>query len=243
MMTLKVSRRLALAVQFVLDELIPPIIRDSRWFMYFPMKLILKDATHDFITFKDTVFAMDTEAFGNLYKRTSHVGALQGETDLNEACVKEILESVGSGQTVLEVGCGRGFLAGLLSARGLKVTGCDIVLSEDVILKYPGVTFFEGNVQLLPLDDDSFDVVISTHTLEHVQDLSGAIAELRRVARRRLIVVVPRQRPYKYAFNLHTQFFPYRWSIEGAFGHRPGVTIRNLGDWFYLEDMVAGTGG
>jgi len=225
------------AVQFILDELIPPIVRDSKWFMYLPMKLVLKDTTHDFMSFKNSVFSIDTKEFGNLYERTAHVGALQGDTDLNAACVEEILGSV-AGHTVLEVGCGRGYLAGLLAARGLDVTGCDIVLGDGVAQKYPDVTFVEGNIQRLPFDDESFDVVVSTHTLEHVQDLPGAIAELRRIAKQQLIVVVPRQRPYRYTFNLHTQYFPYRWSIEGAFGYRPNATIKNLGDWFYLEDMA-----
>ena len=48
-------------------------------------------------------------------------------------------------------------------------------------------------------------------------------------------MVVPRQRPYKYTFSLHTQFFPYRWSLRAALGSRAGSRITYLGDWFYYE--------
>jgi hypothetical protein len=52
-----------------------------------------------------------------------------------------------------------------------------------------------------------------------------------------VIVVVPRERPYKYGFALHLHFFPYAWSLHGQFGYSPDATITNLGDWFYEQDM------
>ena len=55
---------------------------------------------------------------------------------------------------------------------------------------------------------------MSTHTLEHVQRIDLALAELRRVAKHRLIIVVPKERPYRYSFNLHLHFFPYPWNWQ-----------------------------
>jgi hypothetical protein len=54
-----------------------------------------------------------------------------------------------------------------------------------------------------------------------------------------VITVVPRQRPDKYTFSLHTQFFPYRWSLENAFGYKEGATSikRPGGDWLYVEEQ------
>lgn len=231
---MNVSRKFALAVQYVLDEWVPPILRDSRWFMYLPMKFVLRGTTKDFMQFKDSVFAMDATAFEALYERTAHVQSLQGETDLNQDCIDEILRSLEAGD-ILEVGCGRGHLAGLMAATGAAVTGFDIAVPAAVAERHPTVRFVTGNIEALPFEDGSFDIVVCTHTLEHVQDLPRAVQELRRVARRQLIIVVPRQRPYKYTFSLHTQFFPYKWSIQGAFGHRPNAVIKRLGDWFYLE--------
>jgi SAM-dependent methyltransferase len=210
--------------------------------MYLPMRLVLKDATHDFATFKDWVFASTDAEFGQLYARTGHVQELQGETDLNEPCLREILQLV-RGRQVLEVGCGRGLLAGRLAADN-KVTACDIVISDTTRQQYPQVEFVRGSIERLPFADGSYDVVVCTHTLEHVRDLPLALRELRRVTRTDLIIVVPRQRPYKYGFSLHTQFFPYKWSVQGAFGLDGGTTIRNLGgDWFYVQRLPVARGG
>ncbi len=235
-MILKVSRKFSVAVQFILDELVPPIVRDSKWFMYLPMRFVLKDSVKDFMTFKNSVFGMDKKEFGSLYERTSHVQELQGETDLNIECTEAILETITS-KKVLEVGCGRGYLAGKMTNAGMNVTACDIVITKQLKNKYPDVKFVSGNIEALPFKDNSFDVVVTTHTLEHVQNLPLAMSELRRVAKKQLIVVVPRQRPYKYTFSLHTQFFPYEWSIRNAFGYRKSATVKKLGDWFYSEDI------
>lgn len=230
---IRVSRSTSIRIQYVLDQWIPPRVRDSRLFMYLPMRLVLKDATHDFMHFKKDVFGMTAEEFSRLYERTAHVQELQGETDLNEACTESILSSL-TGKNVLEVGCGRGYLARRL-AQTNAVTACDIVIPDRLKADGSGVRYVACNAQSLPFRDGSFDYVVSTHTLEHVQDLPGAVRELRRVAREGLIVVVPKQRPYEYTFSLHTQFFPYEWSLRAALGADENVTIRYLGDWFYHQ--------
>ena len=79
--------------------------------------------------------------------------------------------------------------------------------------------------------------MVCTHTLEHTKNLHRAISELRRVGSKELIVVVPRQRPYKYTFSLHSHFFPYRWSLESAFGGRDSAQIERHGDWLYYERL------
>jgi ubiquinone/menaquinone biosynthesis C-methylase UbiE len=241
---MKVSRKTSVRIQYVLDQWVPPRLRDSRLLMYLPMKLVLKDATRDFMTFKHTVFDMTAEEFSHLYERTAHVQELQGETDLNEACTDEILGLL-SGKSVLEVGCGRGYLARRL-AEANTVTACDIQICERLTGDGSDVRYVACNVENLPFGDASFDYVVSTHTLEHVQDLPRAMRELRRVAREGLIVVVPKQRPYEYTFSLHTQFFPYEWSLRGALGGDDSVTIRYLGDWFYhqrFDTLVASDTG
>lgn len=220
-----------------MDQLVPPIVRDSKWFMYLPMKAVLKHNAHDFMTFKDWVFKSTDEEFGALYERTGLPEELQGDTDVNDACMAELLKIIKK-RDVLEVGCGRGFLAGKL-AKENKVTGCDIIIADSVRKKYPEIKFIEASIENLPYKDKSCDVVVTTHTLEHVKDLPAAVRELRRVAKKDLIIVVPKQRPYKYTFSLHTQFFPYDWSLQAAFGFDPKTTtIQNLGgDWLYHQKI------
>jgi ubiquinone/menaquinone biosynthesis C-methylase UbiE len=118
------------------------------------------------------------------------------------------------------------------------VTAADIVLDPQFVADYPHIRCQEAAVERLPFPDRAFDTVVCAHTLEHVQELEAAIRELRRVTARRLIIVVPRQRPYQYTFDLHLHFFPYRSSLLMAL--KPGkgnYHCENLqGDWFYFED-------
>ena len=232
---MKVNRNFSVFVQYLLDEWVPPRIRDSRLFMGPAMHYVLKDGAREFMTFKNWFYTADSARIGKLYEKTAHLQEIQGETDLNQQCIERILDSLGSG-TVLEVGCGRGYLANLIS-KTHKITACDIVIPSSLKKKYPKIKFVSGDIENLPFKDGQFDTVISTHTLEHTKNLRKAVDELRRVARKQLIIVVPRQRPYKYTFSLHTQFFPYEWSLTNAFGYSENAVIEKLGDWFYRENL------
>ena len=97
----------------------------------------------------------------------------------------------------------------------------------------------EADIENLPFQDNEFDTVVSTHTLEHVLDIKKAISELRRVGRKRLIIVVPKQRPYNYTFDLHVHFFPYKWALLAHMTEAKGAQDMRLldGDWYYQEDL------
>ena len=143
------------------------------------------------------------------------------------------------GPSVLEVGCGEGALANAMS-RTATVTACDIVVRREVRDRYPTVSFREANIERLPFGDGEFDTVVSTHTLEHVRDLRRAIDELRRVAKRRVIVVVPKERPYLYTFNLHLHFFPYEHVLRAALGEpawTEAVCETVGGDLYHREEI------
>jgi ubiquinone/menaquinone biosynthesis C-methylase UbiE len=204
--------------------------------MYLPFRLAFKQHADLYLDFKDKAFKISEEEFRETYRRISDV-AFERETDLNEASVRRILEEV-HGPRVLEVGCGRGYLASRLAKQGLDITVADIVIQEPVKQITPMIQYIESSIEVLPVGDYAFDTVICTHTLEHVRDLSGAVAELRRVARR-MILIVPRQRPYRYTFDLHLNFFPYPHSLLFALGKTPAeVTCEDVGgDLFYLEQQ------
>jgi hypothetical protein len=55
----------------------------------------------------------------------------------------------------------------------------------------------------------------------------------------RVVVVVPRQRPYRSTFNPHLHFFPYEFSLLAWTGtERPHSLSLAGGDWLYVEDQV-----
>ena len=111
-----------------------------------------------------------------------------------------------------------------------------------MVQKYPQIKFKQENIQTLSFEDNAFDTVICTHTLEHVQDIMGAIQELRRVTKRRLIIVVPKQRPYLYTFDLHLHFFRYPHMLLHYLRPTDKTVKQELkevqGDWYYQEDKA-----
>jgi 2-polyprenyl-3-methyl-5-hydroxy-6-metoxy-1,4-benzoquinol methylase len=106
------------------------------------------------------------------------------------ALVREQLGSV-RGLRVLEVACGRGGFVKELSRNGAQVTGCDFSLAALCVgkkkLQAPGngtlAALIQGDAQALPFADESFDLVVSCETIEHVPDVRKALREMWRVAR------------------------------------------------------------
>ncbi|MBI3585806.1 MAG: class I SAM-dependent methyltransferase [Ignavibacteriales bacterium] len=147
----------------------------------------------------------------------------------NNDCVEEtdatmIVAALGDRGSVLEVGAGMGTLAIRMAKEGFHVTGVDV--SDEALqraaerAKEAGVaiTWKEGFAESLPVADKSFDYVTCCHTLEHVKDLAKATSELRRVARKKIIVLTPKQKFRLYAENYHTQFFERKEQLVEEFG-------------------------
>lgn len=180
---------------------------------------------------------MSEDEFRQAYEITSSVH-IQRDTDLNDSCIERIIDSI-AGKQVLDIGCGRGHLSGLLAQRGNQVTGSDIYISPEVRRRYPSVEFKQANIEHLPFEDNSFDTVVCAHTLEHVQNLDAAMAELRRVARSRLLIIVPKQRNYQYTFDLHLRFFAYPHDLLIALGNHGASRYCDVvgGDLFYVEEQ------
>jgi 2-polyprenyl-6-hydroxyphenyl methylase/3-demethylubiquinone-9 3-methyltransferase len=86
---------------------------------------------------------------------------------------------------VLDLGCGAGFLANYLAARGHAVTGLDatddnlaVARSHD---RTSTATYLTGDARALPFADASFDAVCAMDLLEHVEDPARVVAEAARV--------------------------------------------------------------
>lgn len=231
---MKLSRELTSKIHFFLDQCIPPIIRDSRWLIPLLFRLVYKEKAHILLEFKKKAFNMTSVEYSNIYKQVQSI-QIERETDLTSDCIDAIVTHL-VGKYVLDVGCGKGFLAGKMSDK-YWVAALDILIDRKLRNKYPAVYFVEGNIGRLPFNDKQFDTVVCTHTLEHVQNIVEALRELRRVARRRVIIVVPKQRPYEYTFDLHLHFFPYDHSLVAMMGSKSTYVCEEIsGDLFYIED-------
>ncbi len=98
--------------------------------------------------------------------------------------------------TVLDAGCGEGFVAEALAARlpGVAMTAVDVdpaAVAFAQARSRGGVAYGVASLDALPFDDGAFDVVVCTEVLEHLAAPDRALAELRRVARVAVVVTVP----------------------------------------------------
>jgi len=90
------------------------------------------------------------------------------------------------GKNVLEIGCGVGYGPSFLYEKGAKeVIGIDVDKKAiDIARSYfykPQLEFVYSDVQALPFRDNSFEVIISFGSLDHITDAEMALAECKRV--------------------------------------------------------------
>lgn len=222
-------------IRFVLEDLLPPVVRDSRAFLFLA-KRVWGEHIENLADFRERSAMLTEEEYRDLY--VAHPRIHQ-QTDNSESCVAEIANNI-AGSTVCDVGCGTGYLLHRVAAKnpGLtRVTGVDFVI--DPASQHEGIEFVEARVETLPFEDNTFDTVICTHVLEHLLEPREALAELRRVTAKRLIIVTPKEREYKYTFNPHFNFFPYKGSLLRVMVPLPQRFRCDLigRDWYYQEEM------
>jgi SAM-dependent methyltransferase len=229
------NRRTTNAIRFVLDELLPPFIRDSKVFMY-PLYVFAygKLDVRREMAFKEVVQSWTSAEYQDFYRSLTSSISRRRVTDLNTPSVTRILAEVADATTVLDVGCGNGWLLGQMSSNrpgAAALVGVDVLDEPRIGGHY---RYARGVVERLPFKDDAFDVVVCTHTIEHLLDVEGAVAELTRVARHKLVVVVPRQRPYRYTLDEHVNFFRHRYELVNAIGLDEFSCDDVSGDWVYV---------
>jgi SAM-dependent methyltransferase len=89
-------------------------------------------------------------------------------------------------KAVLDIACGTGYGVGLLQTKAATVVGVDIDAEavKDAIAECgPTSAVLLGNGLGLPFADNSFDVITSFETLEHLHERSLFVQELKRVLR------------------------------------------------------------
>jgi SAM-dependent methyltransferase len=234
---MKISRDFQRPFRFFIDQLLPPLIRDSRLFQL-ALWGILRTDTKVVWSFRRDFGRMSDEEVQQIYARLTK-RALKVQTDLNESCIKRIRD-LANKKDLLDVGCGTGALSTLLDTD--SYTGIDFVhhqiWSE---MESTSTKFFEGQVEQLPFDDKSFDLVVCAHVLEHVREPVRVLKELIRCSRGKVVVVLPRERSYVAGFNLHVHHFQYAWEVERLMNNS-GVrfSVEEVdGDFFIELDVVS----
>jgi ubiquinone/menaquinone biosynthesis C-methylase UbiE len=222
------DRRITSPVRRLIDDWLPPKIREWR-----PLNTILARMVHGptfDLDFKERAFRMTDREIAEAYSELAQGGARFRDTDTTPDQIAAILDAARG--RILEVGCGNGQLADRLRDRRHDVVAVDVTMGSALATaERARCPVLLAGLPDLPFPDRAFDTVVCSHTLEHIPDLWRAAAELRRVAKR-VVVVVPCQRYYRYTVDYHLHFFPTAAPLERLLG---GTAHLVDGDWVVVS--------
>jgi SAM-dependent methyltransferase len=152
------------------------------------------------------------------------------------------------GTTVLDIGCCFGFLPLLAAERdpGLRIIGTDLLPSAAALAGRVSCAhgsrarFAAADLLALPAADEAVDTVLAIHVIEHLPAgaSAAAVAELRRVARRRVVIAVPLEEEPDPVFG-HLQAFDLR-ALARIGANAPGwshAVHAADGGWLVLDRL------
>jgi len=229
------NRKFTNLVRWGMDELLPPRLRDNYWFMLpFFLYWFKGRNLRLYMEFKDLALAMSEAELRRVYRELD-CRAKDRDTDLSSASLQYIFDHLHpEGRSIADVGCGQGYFLDRVSQRcgaALAKYGIDVI---DLPRHGEGFTYLNAESTALPLADRAVDIVTCFHTLEHLRDPIAALAEIKRIAAKQVIIMVPRQRYYHYTLDLHLHFFPTAASLSSLVGLADFSCVEVAGDWVYI---------
>ena len=144
---------------------------------------------------------------GNTYDKYGSTNPVVRRLMANfEATLDELWHRAAPG-SILDVGCGEGVLTEQWADElgGGRIVGIDLddpkLKAEWEKRRRPNLEYRVEDATNLPFADDEFDMASAIEVLEHVPEPARTVAEMARVARRSLLVSVPRE-PLWRALNM-----------------------------------------
>lgn len=173
------------------------------------------------------IASMSDAEFAELYRqdwaKPQHVNARESGRDLlwREWIVARLVQTSGS-RSVLDVGCGEGYLAQELCSLGLRVSVMDLV-AEAVTEAAKRAGALETHVgpgeALLGSAPNRWDAVTCCETIEHVQDPKLLVRALWHAAKVCVVMTTPVGNCYDDPLHLH------HWADEGALAESLGLEV------------------
>ncbi|MBO9129545.1 class I SAM-dependent methyltransferase [Bacillus sp. 165] len=162
---------------------------------------------------------------------------------------------VEKGAAVLDIGCGDGYGTYKVNKAGYKATGID--LSEEMIKlanargEQEGLAFMQGDINALPIEDESFDAAMVINALEWTEHPLIAIEEMKRILKPNGLACIgilgptahPRENSYKRLYGetvICNTMMPWEFErlvkengfavVDGLGVYKRGVTEKHVGN-------------
>ena len=113
------------------------------------------------------------------------------------------------GKTVLDVGCGTGAYSEALQLEGFECIDIDVNTESIEKTKNTNIQSLIMDAMKISFQDKAFDTVLLIEVLEHVADPLTVLAEVGRVAKKRILITVPNLEPLPHLaqFNVIMHHF------------------------------------
>lgn len=155
---------------------------------------------------------------------------------------------------VLDAACGEGYGSSILSSAAKKVTGVDIDVdtihhAEHTYAANSKIEFFVQSVEQLSMQDNSFDVVVSFETIEHLPDKvqQKFLTEIARVLKRDgiLIMSTPNKEIYSDRFAYRNEFHIKEFYKDEflAFLHQSFLKVHLYYQYFEIVSIIDSASG
>lgn len=183
-------------------------LQDSKGYNYHTEKFIpillpkskIQDSEFDYLEH----YKQDAEQFDYFEDRSS--GTLHEETRVREYILSRINGEI---STILDVGCGNGWLAKVMLNKNIFICSLDAWLSNPMkaINLYPSEnhTAVVADALCLPFSDESFEVIVASEIIEHIGNPKNFVSELIRCLKPggKLIITTPYKEVIKYYLCIH----------------------------------------
>ncbi len=157
---------------------------------------------------------------GNVYNKYASTNPLARHLFKNFLTAVRGLIAQSDPRTILEVGCGEGYLTRLIRQwhPEAAVVGVDLsgrLFDRRTLANSGIIQFLVQSVYRLGFREGSFDLVVVAEVLEHLEEPEPALEEIFRVSRRDVLLSVPRE-PVWRLLNLARLSYVRDW------GNTPG---------------------
>ena len=149
----------------------------------------------------------DASRWDELYRDTSTLFNFNMSVRRDRVC-DVVFQRYTPEHAILDLGCGAGVVMEKLLQRGYKVTGVDrsndmLDLSRKRLADYPSDSYQlrQGTCESLPFEDQQFDVILCIGVFGYIDDVVGALLEIRRVLRPGGLLVMSVRNPYNAAVS------------------------------------------
>jgi len=154
------------------------------------------------------------------------------DTDCSRKIIERAMEFV-VGENVIDIGCGSGSFIKSLAKAGFKCVGVDPNQENE---QGDSWQILHGFVDDFDFHEGAFDTLASFKTLEHIPDARSSLERWRKLARYRVILIVPCQRYRRYVYDGHVNFYPDEFQLRIQLGLRDDALVEKFGyEWLVVE--------